>query len=329
MTDFTAQSRYYDNSRLADYKECPRKYFIRHMMGWTRDGNAVFLNFGSAWHDSMDVVWKHAKSFPKDELLKMAMLQFNLTWTDAGMPDMEDFQGNEMYSPRTPGIAGEMLHNYIAERSKMLAECTVLSIEQPFAIPLPHLDNIWYVGRLDKVVEYGIQTLILEHKTTTAYATAGNFRSDWVEIWYSSPQCKGYQFGGSLFYPKLDGVWVDGALVHKKIHDAFKFIPVNHHVDLLAEWVGYTNNWVQRVAGEEEAYKEAGVLKPGMFPKNEDSCFGKYGTCQFLDICRTVADPTSLPEPPPGFKHEPWEPYSLLGLDKLIKEKEDDPSNST
>jgi hypothetical protein len=86
---------------------------------------------------------------------------------------------------------------------------------------------------------------------------------------------------------------------------------------LLKEWILNTTRWIQEISAERAAYKVVGHLLPGMFKKNEESCFGKYGHCQFLDICRSCPDPTALPGVPPGYEVEFWEPFDVLGLDKL------------
>lgn len=114
-------------------------------------------------------------------------------------------------------------------------------------------------------------------------------------------------------------MWVDAALVHKKIHDTFKFIPVAHNLELLSEWLNNTKTWVSRVS-ESKRQQKAGIPVHLCFPKNEDSCFGKFGQCEYLDICRTCPDPTKLDGPPQGYHVEVWEPFDLLKLDKLVKE---------
>lgn len=322
MAEITPTSTCFDNTRVSDYKFCPRKFFIRHELHWTPEGIALALTFGLSWHEGMDVVWTHFKSFDKQKLVAGAMMAFYNKWEEQGLDPEPDLNTMERWAPRTPGVASEMYWNYIEARGKMLSQATLLAAEQPFAVPMPGLPDVWYVGRMDKVVEYGPQKLVLEHKTTTAYATDGMFRADYVDSWFSSPQVKGYEFGGGMYYPGLDGVWVDAALVHKKIHDAFKFIPIAHKFNLLEEWVGDTKGWILRILAEKEEFACTGELVPGLFPKNEDNCYGKYGTCPYLDICRTTTDPSKLDEPPPGYKQEKWEPFSVLGLDKLIKEGE-------
>jgi len=209
---------------------------------------------------------------------------------------------------------------YIDHRWQILQECELLASEQPFAVPMPHTEDVWYVGRLDKVIDFASQRLIIEHKTTTEYKKDGHFKIDYVEGWFSDSQVKGYQFGGGMFFEGTSAVWVDAALVHKSVHNGFRFIPVAHQFGLLDEWLTDTLEWIRRIEADTDRYQSEGKLTQGTFPKNEGSCYGKFGRCPFLDICRTTADPSQISEPPPGFKLDRWEPFDVLGLDKLIKE---------
>ena len=313
---------------IADYKSCPRKYFIRHVLGWTIDAGtkAPPLVFGSAWHAGMDAMWGLGQTEPHEILVSAAMHNFKTQWEEDGYIFDMSLEEQASLGARTPGVAHEMYYNYAITRERMLKEATVLSIEEPVAIPFPNLDDMWYVGKLDKVVEYnGVH--VLEHKSTTAYSVGNNFRPDYVESWNSASQVKGYQLIGAAYHPDLQDVWVDASLVHKKIHDAFKFIPVNHSWPLLQEWLRDTQRWLENMVSEEQEYKEEQNLEKGTFRRNEDSCFGKYSKCPFLEICGTCSDPSQLKEPPPGFKKEYWEPFETLKLDKLVnnddKENED------
>lgn len=316
----TPVSKCFDNTRLSTYKNCPREYFIRHILGWRPDGTATPLVFGLAWHEGMSAMWKSAKLLPRPQVVELAQFAFKQEWGNWGLPETISLADDSYYQPRTPGNAHEMFDNYSIARWRMLQDAELLADEQPFAVPMPGLDDVWYVGRLDKSVNYNGQTLILEHKTTTAYAIVGNFRTDYVDSWYASSQVKGYQFGGGLYYPHLDAVWVDAALVHRKIHDAFKFIPISHNIELLKEWIQDTRAWINRILLETKLYEEQGDLSGGVFPKNEEHCYGKFGQCGMLDICRTCADPTKLTDVPVGYTHEPWEPFSILKLDELVQQ---------
>lgn len=310
------QALYYDNSMLSSYKDCPRKYYLRHELGWRSEGTSLPLVFGLSWHSGQDALWTFAKKgATPEELLQLAMSNFLETWESQGMSSELDVAQLTTMAPRTPGIAKEMYANYMAARWKMLTTAELLACEQPFAVPLADTDGRWYAGRLDKVVRYNGETVVLEHKTTTAYSTTSTFQNSYVDSWYSDAQCKGYQYGGSLYFEGLQQVWVDAALVHKKIHDGFRFIPVAHQFPLLTEWLRDTAEWIQRVESDRQALSDG---LPGAFPKNENHCFGKYGSCTFLNVCRTVSEPWLLDSPPAGYMVEFWKPFELLGLDKLI-----------
>jgi hypothetical protein len=172
---------------------------------------------------------------------------------------------------------------------------------------------------LDKVIEYNGQKLVIEHKSTTEYKKDGYFKSAYVESWYSDSQVKGYQFGAGLYYPGLSQVWVDAALVHKTVHGAFRFVPVSHSFPLLQEWLADTEAWIKLMQADEHKFRACGnKLTPGNFKKNENSCYGKYGTCGFIDICRTTPDPSVMSEPPEGYIVEKWEPFETLGLAAIL-----------
>lgn len=314
------QHRCKDNTKISCYKTCPRMYFIQHVLGWKRGGTGPALVFGLSWHDAQDIVWEQAKNWSQADLADLAFESFKLTWEENGYGLDLSLEEAAALAPRTPSIAHEMLYEYVQARWRILQECEVLAIEQPFAVPIPGMDRQWYVGRLDKTIAYNGQRLIIEHKTTTAYAIIGTFRQDYLDSWFMSSQVKGYQFGGGLYYGDVNAVWVDAALVHKKIHDAFKFINVSHNFTLLSEWLDNTKRWIAEITAEEDLYADVKRLLPGMFRKNEESCFGKYGPCTYIDICRTIPDPSALHEPPVGFIEERWEPFSILKLNKLVEE---------
>jgi len=308
-SELSRKSKFYDNTILSSYKDCPRRYFLRHKLGWRSEGITTPLAFGLAWHSGQDVAWKHARSVSQQELPRLAMAAFLETWEEQGLPAEPSLEQLEMLGMRNPSTAHEMYISYIAHRWPVLKEAKLLAIEQPFAVPLPEIEDVWYVGRLDKVIQYNGQTLVIEHKTTSEYKKDGGFKTDYVEGWFSDSQVKGYQFGGGLFYGGNTQVWIDAALVHKTVHNAFRFIPIAHQTPLLLEWLADTREWIRKL-------NESNELK--VWPKNENQCYHKFGRCQFLDICRTVVDPAKLDEPPPGYVEEFWQPFDILGLDRLI-----------
>ncbi len=320
MTTLAVTDRFDDNTRIGTYKDCPRRFFLRHVLHWRGQGTAVTLAFGQAWHAAQDIIWGYAKKVPRNDLPDLAMAQFYQTWEEQGFSADLDPDQTAALMPRIPGTAHEMLVGYVNTRYNMLMDAELVQIEQPFAVPLPNRPHHWYVGRLDKVVRYNGMTIALEHKTTALYSKASGFQSSYLEGWYSDSQVKGYLFGGSLWYPDLRQVWVDAALVHKTVHDQFRFVPVSHQFDMIREWLSDTEEWVDRIYNDQEHWERLGRLGAGAFPKNENQCQGKYGNCAFLDICRTTPNTAYEQgmEPLHGYIVEEWKPFETLGLEKII-----------
>lgn len=314
--------RYFDNTMLKDYKDCPRRYFLRHIRKWRRDGTAAPLVFGLSWHAAMDILWSQYGKVSAETLLEQSTNAFTECWIECGMPAELTLDDVVRLEPRTPFVAREMLAGYLAARRHILDNMVLVACEQPFAVPLPMgklgVHEPWYCGRLDKVFDYANLRLVAEHKSTTEYKIDGGFKSSYLEGWYLDSQILGYLFGGSLFFSGLEQVWVDAALVHKKVHSAFKFIPISHQWSMLETWVQDTSEWVARIYSDELKFHQSGKLGQGIFPKQTESCQSKYGSCQFLDICRTQPDPSSLAEPPLGYTEEEWSPFSILKLEKLL-----------
>lgn len=304
-------NRFYDNTMISSYKDCPRKYYLRHVKYWRGMGVAMPLAYGLAWHAALDVVWVMGRTCSKEETLNQAYAAFLTSWRDQGLPMQLTLEDIEKMTPRTPMIAREMIVGYIDRCWNMIRTCDLLAPEQPFAVPMPGLEGCYYIGRLDKVIDNG-EVIALEHKSTTEYKKDGGFKTTYVEGWYSDSQVKGYEFGGALFFPRLAQVWVDAALVHKTVR-AFRFIPVSHQLPLLEEWIRDTREWITRIEHD---------LGRNYFPKNESSCMGKFGPCSFLPICQTTPDKEvdvrEAEDPPAGYLMEKWEPFDILHIDKIL-----------
>ena len=217
---------------------------------------------------------------------------------------------------RNSGTAMEMLFNYIEERKAFMSECRLVSVEQPFAVPLDENEpDLYYVGRLDKVVKYQNRHIIIEHKTTTSYKKDGPFRDDFTMSFSPNSQIDGYLYAGHMLYGKsLKSVWVDGALVHASVHDGFRFIPVDRQLSHLSSWLWETRYWIAQIEANERALEGRNSQEEldymPAFPKNTSACTN-YGGCPYLDLCKMVSDP-SVREDFPGYLTKKWEPFDEL-----------------
>jgi len=179
----TTDMQFYDNTRVSEFRRCPRRFYFRHVRDWTTLGTSPALVFGSSWHEAMDTVWgcfKLGKQLSDEEIASVAFESFCNKWAAEGMTPFDQMDADEMkqLKARTPMTAYEMIFNYVGERRGFLEDIEILDIEPPFAVPLdPDNPNLWYVGRLDKVWKRRGDIHVMEHKTTSLYSTTSTFRS--------------------------------------------------------------------------------------------------------------------------------------------------------
>ena len=290
-------------------------------------GTAPPLVFGSSWHEAMDCVWgafKEGFNGDTESLAKLAFMTFCEKWEAEGMTpleQMDDFELKQLKA-RTPMTAYEMIFEYIAQREKFLREITILDIEPPFAVPLdPDNPDLWYVGRLDKIWERRGDIYAMEHKTTSLYSTTSTFRSGFVDSFSPNSQIDGYIHAGNMLYgDKFKGVWVDAALVHLKVHDGFKIIPVDRIFKQIDGWLYETHYWIDQIDLCHKELEEAGGNFMPTFPKNTNAC-SDFGGCPYMNICRGYPNPSEQHEAPAGFIEKPWSPFDVLHLEKLGLDK--------
>lgn len=315
--------RLYDNTRLSDYKRCPRLFFYRHIMHWKPQSSRVPLIFGGAWHSVMEVIWEGLKNTPRDELVKAAYSAFLGTWCEEGLPYPLDFSTTEELAPRTPGQALEMIVGYIDYRAPQANDFDVLSIEKPFIVPLDPKDpTLYYVGKIDKIVRYRGKILGIEHKTTTAYKKNGPFKSAFLDSFSPNSQVDGYLYALHMMFPgEVGGVWVDAALVHKS-EEGFTFIPIEKTLRHLDSWIWETRDWIRQVEVQKAELALTTETDPYMsaFPKNTNSCWDFNSSCAYMYLCKSWTNPLGKPVPS-GFEVEQWDPLNVVrGLDELVKE---------
>lgn len=298
----------FDNSMLASYKSCPRLFYNRYLRSLVPDTTAKALIFGRCWHSAMDIVWKNAgKSLSKKAIIEEAFGEFLNVWRESGLPSNPDDPLLQEFAPRNPLTAIRMLEAYVSERWNMLEQSELLACEFPFEIPLP--EGRSYVGRMDKVIMFNNQRIILEHKTTTLYSIKYGFQSSFVDSFSPNAQVDGYMLAAKKLWEGRTDVWIDAALVHKTVL-AFKFIPVTRSGPLLEEFLNDAMAWIDSLLASKEK---------NFFQKNTGHCTN-YGKCSFFDLCRFF--PQLPPETPPmdGFHLEHWDPQ--LGPVPLILPEE-------
>jgi hypothetical protein len=312
---------YFDNTRISAFFKCPRSYYFRHVRHWRREGNKVALAFGGAIHSAMEVIWDNAKKVDTpNELLQLAMEAFYAKWQAEGF----SLDTIDLSEKRNPGLAMDILAAYLDQYLSWLRGIEVLAIEQPFVIPVMHMEEedlyVHYIGRWDKVWKDKNGCIFVgEHKTTSLYRKAGNFAKEWIESFSPDNQVDGYSYAAySVYGDAVRGVMIDGILVHKTVR-AFTRIPISRSMKNLDAWHWGIQYWINEVienhkmlgAAREamEAYEEIAFLP--CFPQRTEHCAHKYGQCQYLEICKYLdANPERVITPPVGYVKEVWDPFS-------------------
>lgn len=325
----------YDNTRLSAFKRCPRYYYFRHNRHLILGGDRkAALVFGSSWHAAMDKVWGIAQSslVRKSDILDVAeagLEAFLTKWQEEGFPaDGYDFLNDKDLAARNPGVAHEMLINYVSQRQSFFAgehgTFKILEIEKPFAIlirkadPEKNTNDVYYIGRMDKVVEWAGRIWVFEHKTTSMYAKAGGIRQQYLDGFSPNAQVDGYAFGAFAEYgKKFKGVMIDVALVHKTVNDKFTMHPVVQRKEQLDAWLFDAQHWVNSIQYEQQFLQQKhNTLKDyeylPAFPKNTNSCVDFGSLCAYSDLCKMVPNPARIDDVPQGYETDVWEPIDFL-----------------
>lgn len=332
MTD-----RYYDNTRISEFRTCHRKFFYRHVMDWTSVGLSTPLLFGSAWHAAMDRVWElggdreNARNLGTEDWARQGHEAFMAEWVKGGGPEMVDIDEDWAYKLgfRNPMVALEMLYAYVDERRPLFKRDSfeLISIEQPFAVPLdPEDESLFYVGRFDKIFRIKEGIIIGEHKTTSLYSKAATFRAMFIDSFSPNSQVDGYLHAARVLYgDEVKSCWIDAALVHKTVHDGFKFIPVERQFKQLDAWLWETRSWIDEIEANWNILRETSpegdfdlteaAYMPA-FAKNTSSCQDFARNCPYIDLCKMWPNPYAK-ELPGGYEKEHWSPFERLGLGEI------------
>lgn len=330
--------RLYSNSSISAYRSCPRRFYYSYVLGWKLEAKDDPLIFGSAWHTAMDVIWQADFNdlSNKYDVIEPAYAAFLNSWeAEGGVPldELSDMETLKKLGARTPMVAQEMMYEYVDRRASFIRDFDLIDYEYPFGVPVdPEQPDLFYVGKIDKIGRLNGNIVGIEHKTTTQYRKSDTnpFRYSFVEDFYPDHQVEGYQYTLHMLYEEnaLGGIYVDGALVHKDVHDGFIFIPVEEPLSALNLWLWEVRNTIDEIDAHLEISENTGPTEPYMaaFPRDTNRCHSFGKSCPYLEQCRVWPNPRGKPMPP-GFAHAEWNPLEHLNEEKLTlltnKEKND------
>ena len=283
-----------DNTRIGDFKHCPRYYYYRHVRHWApEDSGSPALWFGVFWGAAMDKLWVH-------KTVEAGMEGFMEAWYAHGLTWPLPLAYQKQWGHHTPETAKRMLKPYWEKRRAFIESVQLLHVDKGLSYHEDGGDlDITYVAKPDKVFRVDGEVCAVDHKST-GYGSAAGFSFSWVENWQLSAQLDGYRWLlAKLYKQDMVNLWVDAALVNKTAVK-FELLPIRKMEAWNEEWLKDTEYWTHRIV-------EAHCLMD--FRKNDKSCRAFNRLCEYFDICRWHPKPEEV-ELPQGFVERKWEPLA-------------------
>lgn len=271
-----------DNTSKELFETCARAAEYYSVVRRTLRADRPSLNFGSVIHKAL--VPRKLNEENWQEKQEKVIIDYYKTYT----PPIDEW--------RTADRALDAIKHYnkaypLDKEPFKVIEGTV---ELPFKIKLGEADLnasvtthagtffvkkviIYWTGKIDGIVDYSGSILILDHKTTSILSA--NFYDDFV----LSSQMHGYTWAGRHLGYNVTGLLLDVLALRKPSRTGtpteFQRQRYFYTEELLQEWERDTFTLITDFLEH---------LCRAYFPKSPKWCFGKYGRCQYWDVCSQI-----------------------------------------
>lgn len=266
----------WDSTSMGALKECPRKYYLSIIEGWTPRGESVHLTFGLLYHATLER-YDHARASGADhEEATRVCVQYALTatWDKVlGKPwASEDPNKNRYTLVRTviwylEQFTPDPVTTVILANGKPAVE---LSFRMELGVKSASGEDYLLCGHLDRLGEFQGPSYVLDRKTTK-----GALSNYYFEQYSPHNQFSTYMFATQVNYRiPVAGLICDAAQIGATF-SRFQRGFITRTPAQLDEWY-QDYQWWLRLA---ETYAKA-----QHWPMNETAC-GNYGGCPFRPIC--------------------------------------------
>ncbi len=284
-------------------------------------GRTAALTYGTAYHLALEQYYRGERDIEK--LLAAAQPEF-----DTNPPALDEY--------RNPEFLRKSLTEYIEKYSK---EDSFLiqtmdgapMIEQPFATPLCELvikDWIPYNATMLLRDEDGAKIVKGKLYVDTIFVqwtgVIDILAADGSEKWPVVIDHKTTSVGGPTYYDQFDLAqqfrgycWAAGKIMEQPVTHAManviegrKETKTGKSRDYQRKWINYTTEQVERWQIDMTAIVTDLVskLRTGHFPENTHSCVGKFGKCDFFDVCRLPENMRQTMLQSASFTNNVWNP---------------------
>lgn len=261
----------WDATSLGTFKECPRKYYLQVVRGYTTKLSALALDFGILLHEGLEKFYKRkASGVPFEENVLATIGELMRHPLRANIDSYSDQKRNSFSLVNT---VLTYLDNYQSEpcETVVFSDGTVgVELHFQFETGLSSASGEAFsiAGHIDRLVKQDIGTFIIDHKTTTSTLTQRYF-----DQYNPDTQMTTYTIAGDIcFATPIKGVIVDAINITK---DEFSRQLTLRTKEACEEWLAELEYWFKLA----EFFATRGV-----FPANDKSC-NKYSGCPFKAYC--------------------------------------------
>lgn len=285
-----------DNTALAMYKDCPKKYQLGILRGYRPKSTSAPLSFGIAIHNVLELFDAQTALGIDRETALAAAIRRSFELSTEGF-------GTDSRRTRVTLIRALVWYEQTYRNDPM--QTVVLpngkpAVELSFRVELPvDIDGspVIYSGHIDKLVRYNGQIFAVERKHTVS--TLGDY---YYARYVFSSQISGYVLAVRTAYGEnIGGAIIDAVQLGESFCRFGRRVAhrVPEHID---EWLNDTIYWIDRLATS---------LRDGRWPHNTEACM-KYGGCQFREVCfSNPAVRQAILNA--DFRIEHWDPLRIRG----------------
>lgn len=259
----------WDSTSIGWLKTCPRLYFYQMVEGWRTRGESVHLRFGTEYHAALELYDKlRAIGSDHEDALREVVhetLRRTYGWTPDPLHKAAGLK-NRFTLIRTvvwylDQFQDDPAATLILANGKPAVELTFkMNFDGPYML----------TGHLDRVVEFGGGTYVMDRKTSSS--TIGGY---YFDKFSPDNQMTLYTLAAKIvFKTPVKGVIIDAAQIavgFSRFARGFAYRTEGQ----LSEWLADTRFWISQA----ERFADQGY-----WPMNDKSC-DKFGGCPFREVC--------------------------------------------
>jgi hypothetical protein len=284
-----------DNSSLQQFMTCPRAASYNLVAKRQLNKTRPALIFGGALHKALEVRYRKGGAIVTSQTQEEQIVALAKAFRGVDIPPDDHRQLD--YAVET---IGKYNNTYKVDNFKPIDIPNFgLGIEVPFALPLFTVElaeparflnvtkdgivevelssiPVVYTGRIDMFATRGSETIIVDHKSSSIGG------AEFFDEFYISAQFKGYRWAAQqLSGRRVDGVVINALIVRKPTK---------------AGWSGeFLRNTIYYDDSHIEEWKESTMhvisdflhnYSRQYYPMHTMWCKGKYGRCEYFDICQ-------------------------------------------